>query len=35
MGIFGKVLFLLLLPVYGPMYIFMHYTFEWWEGLLD
>jgi len=29
------ILFLLLLPLYAPMYLFLHLTFKWWEGLLD
>jgi hypothetical protein len=32
--IFNVILFFVLLPIYGPMYIFLHLTFEWWEGLL-
>jgi len=28
-------LFFILLPIYGPIYALMHFTFKWWEGLLD
>lgn len=28
-----KVFFFLLLPIYGPLAIFMNYTFEWWAKL--
>jgi hypothetical protein len=30
-----RVLFFLLLPIYGPLYAFMNLTFKWWEGLLE
>ena len=29
------MLFFLLLPIYAPAYLFLHFTFEWWEKLLD
>ncbi|MDB5254474.1 MAG: hypothetical protein JWL80_540 [Parcubacteria group bacterium] len=34
-SIIKKILFFILLPIYGPLYVFMHYTFKWWESLLD
>jgi len=33
--IFKTALFFILLPIYGPIYALMHFTFKWWEGLLD
>jgi hypothetical protein len=32
---FKLILFFLLLPIYAPLYLFLHLTFSWWEGLLD
>jgi len=29
------ILFLLLAPIYIPMYLFLHLTFSWWEKLMD
>lgn len=33
--ILKRILFFLLLPIYGPIYLFLNLTGEWWEGLLD
>ncbi len=30
-----KVLFFILLPVYGTIGVFMFLTFEWWSKLLE
>ena len=30
-----KVLFIILLPVYAPLSLFLNHTLGWWEGLLD
>jgi len=35
MKIFKKILFFLLLPIYGPLAIFMGITFEWWVKLKE
>jgi hypothetical protein len=35
MKVAKRILFFILLPIYGPMYALMHYTFKWWESLLD
>jgi|GEM_PF-1912446 len=32
---FKLILFFLLLPIYAPLYLFLHITGGWWEGLLD
>lgn len=29
------IIFLVLLPIYAPLYLFLHFTFKWWESLLD
>jgi len=28
------LLFIVLLPIYAPAYVLMHFTFKWWTGLL-
>lgn len=33
--IFKIVIFFILLPVYIPAYVLMHFTFKWWSSLLD
>jgi len=35
MKILKTIFFFVLLPIYGPLYAFMNYTFKWWEGLLE
>lgn len=30
-----KVIFFLLLPVYGTMILFLNLTLKWWESLAD
>lgn len=30
-----KVLFFLLLPIYGGAIVLLNYTQKWWEGLLE
>lgn len=35
MKAFRVILFFVLIPIYGPLYIFLNSTFNWWEGLLD
>jgi hypothetical protein len=29
------ILFFLLMPLYGPAYLLMHFSFKWWTGLLE
>lgn len=29
------LLFIILVPIYVPAYVLMHYTFSWWTKLLD
>ncbi len=31
--LFKKILFFLLMPIYGPIALFMKLTYEWWAGL--
>ncbi len=35
MKIFKVLLFFLLLPIYGTMTVVMHFSYEWWQDLLD
>lgn len=34
MQVLKIILFIILIPIYAPAYVLMHYTFKWWTGLL-
>lgn len=35
MSVTKKILFFVLIPIYVPAYVLMHFTFKWWSSLLD
>ncbi len=35
MKVLKYLIFFILVPIYVPAYVLMHYTFNWWTSLLD
>ncbi|HAO64607.1 TPA: hypothetical protein DCQ44_01340 [Candidatus Taylorbacteria bacterium] len=31
--LFRRILFFILMPIYGPLGLFMHLTYPWWQNL--